>query len=218
MMLDRETSAMRLKQAMDLRKFKQVDLCNATGIPKSAISQYVHGKFEPKHGRLSKIAKALDVNEAWLLGYDVPIERESNYPPLIKNAIPIGKMGRRPVIGQVSAGNETYANDDILWYENVDEKYDNDDYFYFQVVGDSMSPKIENNDLVLVHVQPSVDSGNYAVVVVDDEDGCVKRVKYGQNWIELHSINPYYPVRKFKGNEVMRIRVVGKVIEIKRKL
>ena len=71
-----------------------------------------------------------------------------------------------------------------------DKRYSNGDYFYLRVVGDSMSPKIENDDLVLVHKQSSVDSGNYAVVVVDDENGCVKKVKYDSDWIELHSINP----------------------------
>ena len=72
--------------------------------------------------------------------------------------------------------------------------------------------------MVLVHKQSSVDSGNYAVVVVDDENGCVKKVKYDSDWIELHSINPYYPVRRFEGEDVLKIRVVGKVIEVKRKL
>lgn len=197
------------------------ELSKITGISKSALQRYATGTTEKiPLDRLEAIAKSLGVTPAYLMGWDDKNFNELNdlKNTSLKNAIPVGKMGRRPVIGQVSAGNGAYANDDILWYESVDEKYDNDDYFYFQVVGDSMSPKIENNDLVLVHVQPSVDSGNYAVVVVDDEDGCVKRVKYGHNWIELHSINPYYPVRKFKGSEVMRIRVVGKVIEIKRKL
>ena len=67
----------RLKQAMDARDMKAVDLCNKTGIPKGAISYYLNGRSEPKADRLYIIAKALDVSEAWLLGYDVQMERTS---------------------------------------------------------------------------------------------------------------------------------------------
>lgn len=54
---------------------KAVDLVQATGIGKSAISQYISGKYEPKQVAIHKIAKALNVSEAWLMGYDVPIQR-----------------------------------------------------------------------------------------------------------------------------------------------
>ena len=67
----------RLKQAMDAKDMKAVDLCNKTGIPKGAISYYLNGRSEPKADRLYIIAKALEVSEAWLLGYDVQMERTS---------------------------------------------------------------------------------------------------------------------------------------------
>ena len=67
----------RLKQAMDAKDMKAVDLCNKTGIPKGAISYYLNGRSEPKADRLFIIAKVLDVSEAWLLGYDVQMERTS---------------------------------------------------------------------------------------------------------------------------------------------
>ncbi len=63
----------RLREAMDLRGFRAVDLVAATGIPKGTISYYLSGKSEPKSDRLHLIAKVLDINEAWLLGYDVPL-------------------------------------------------------------------------------------------------------------------------------------------------
>ena len=65
----------RLKQAMDYRNIKAVDLCERGDIPKSAMSYYISGRSEPKSDRLYTIAKLLDVSEAWLLGYDVPMER-----------------------------------------------------------------------------------------------------------------------------------------------
>jgi transcriptional regulator with XRE-family HTH domain len=65
----------RLKEALQLRQLRAVDLVEKAGVPKSAISFYLAGKSKPKADRLYKIAQALDVSEAWLLGYDVPIAR-----------------------------------------------------------------------------------------------------------------------------------------------
>lgn len=82
----------RLQQAMDMRKINQTELCEKTGIPKSAMSQYISGAFKPKQKRTYLLAQALDVDEAWLMGYDVPMERiisnntdlllQGNYNPL----------------------------------------------------------------------------------------------------------------------------------------
>lgn len=65
----------RIKRALELRNMKQADLVEKTGIGKSAISQYLSGKYVPKQTATHLIAKALNVSEAWLMGYDVPIER-----------------------------------------------------------------------------------------------------------------------------------------------
>lgn len=66
----------RISLALSLRGMKQSELCIRTGIPKSAISQYISGEFKPKQDRVFLIAQALDVDEAWLMGYDVPMERQ----------------------------------------------------------------------------------------------------------------------------------------------
>lgn len=67
----------RIKEAMQIREMKQTDLANATGISKPAISQYASGKYVPKQTATFLIAKALNVSEAWLMGYDVPMERST---------------------------------------------------------------------------------------------------------------------------------------------
>lgn len=68
----------RLALALSLRGMKQSELCAKTGIPKSAISQYISGEFKPKQNRVFLIAQALNVDEAWLMGYDVPMEPAKN--------------------------------------------------------------------------------------------------------------------------------------------
>ena len=64
----------RLKQAMEYRNFRQVDLVKKTGIDKGTISNYLSGKYKPKSMNTYLIAEALNVDLQWLLGYDVPME------------------------------------------------------------------------------------------------------------------------------------------------
>lgn len=69
------TTPDRLREAMTARGKKQVDLVRETGIDKGSISNYLSGRYEPKQEAIYKLAKALDVSEMWLWGYDVPQER-----------------------------------------------------------------------------------------------------------------------------------------------
>lgn len=70
-----DTTSNRLQLAMSIRNKKQVDLANETGIDKGALSNYKAGRYEPKAPAVHAIAKALNVSEMWLWGYDVPMER-----------------------------------------------------------------------------------------------------------------------------------------------
>lgn len=65
----------RLQQALDRKGWKAVDLVEKTGVPKGAVSYYLSGRSKPKADRLYIMAQALDISEAWLLGYDVPMGR-----------------------------------------------------------------------------------------------------------------------------------------------
>lgn len=69
----------RLKKALLLRNMKPIKLSEKTGIPKSAISQYTTGYAKPKQDRIYLICKVLNINEAWLLGYDVPMEKANTF-------------------------------------------------------------------------------------------------------------------------------------------
>jgi transcriptional regulator with XRE-family HTH domain len=69
------TTASRLQEAMDRAQKKQIDLVNETGLNRGTISRYLSGEYDPKNVSIYKLAKALDVDEMWLWGYDVPMER-----------------------------------------------------------------------------------------------------------------------------------------------
>ena len=68
----------RLREAMEVRGLRAVDIVEKTGIPKVTVSYYISGKTTPRADKLYLIAQALDVSEAWLLGYDVPMARTSD--------------------------------------------------------------------------------------------------------------------------------------------
>lgn len=69
------TTSKRIQEGMELRGLKQADLVERTGISKGALSSYISGRYVPKQNNTFLIAKALNVNEAWLMGADVPMER-----------------------------------------------------------------------------------------------------------------------------------------------
>lgn len=65
----------RIKEALSIRNMKQVELAEKTGIPKGTINNWLSQRYQPKQRALMKMAKALEVSEMWLAGYDVPMER-----------------------------------------------------------------------------------------------------------------------------------------------
>ena len=71
-----ETCSKRIAMALKIKGMKQYELCKLANVPKSSLSLYLSGAYEPKQDRVYDIAKALNVNEAWLMGYDVPMERQ----------------------------------------------------------------------------------------------------------------------------------------------
>ncbi len=74
------TTAERLRDALRIRNMKQADLIACTGINKGALSSYLAGRYEPKQKNLHALALALNVNEAWLMGLDVPMSSAANTP------------------------------------------------------------------------------------------------------------------------------------------
>ena len=73
-----ESFANRLQKAMNYANMKQVDLVNKTGLDKTLINKYLAGIMKAKQDKLTILADALNVNEVWLMGYDVPMEKNLN--------------------------------------------------------------------------------------------------------------------------------------------
>jgi len=91
--------AERLKEALVIKGVKQNDLSRMIGCPKSAISQYCTGLVIPKQRWTHAIALALNVSEAWLMGYDVPMDRNNENSLLAEGRI----RGIMSVLGEIGA-------------------------------------------------------------------------------------------------------------------
>ena len=67
----------RIKQGLEIREITQTQLATKANIDKGQLSSYISGKYKPRQNNIDALAKALNVNEAWLMGFDVPMERVS---------------------------------------------------------------------------------------------------------------------------------------------
>lgn len=203
-----------------LRKLK--GLSGITVAQRLGISAQYYYDIEKGRRNLSseiaaKLAKIFGVTVDYLLGLsDDPAGH------LIRENFETYPVGRRilvPIIGTVKAGPDGLAYEDHMGMEWADEDATNGgDYVYLVVKGDSMiNEGILPGDLALVRIQPDVNSGDLAVVIVDKEEGALKRVLKRGTGIILQSANPEYPDRLFAGEDVEKVKIVGKVKEIKRK-
>lgn len=194
----------------------QKELTDYLGITQNAFTDWKSGRIKSYRKHLSKIAEFFNVSVDYLLGAEQ--EKKAYTAAEKSNLIPLSQNNvySIPVVENVSAGFGSLAINDIVDYMPLyfTSEYEAQETICIKVKGDSMFPKIEDGDIIQVHKQTSVDSGSIAVVLLDEDEGLVKKVVYGPDWIELHSINPMYPVQRFEGRNVLRLRVVGLVKKI----
>lgn len=219
--MKKEHCSVRLRQALRMRGVKQSELSQRADVPKSAISQYLSGKFEPKQDRIEIFANILDVSEAWLMGYDVPMSRDSTPTNANINRYPspneTSDYVTFPVIGEIAAGYDSIAIED--WEgEVVDiptsylKGRDKSEFFVLRVKGDSMYPAYQENDTVLILKQSTLNySGQVGAILYDGEYATLKKVEfvYGEDWMKLIPINPNHPPKTITDADLERCKVMG---------
>lgn len=189
---------------------KPTSVALALNVSRGSVTNWKKGVI-PQDTTLKKIADYFGVSIEYFKGDMERVQAESEVIDLDQR-----KMRMVPLFETVSAGFGAYASDSIedympIYFSNPSEALQT---ICIKVRGDSMYPKIENGDIIQVHKQESVDSGSIAVVLLDGDEGLVKVVEYGSDWIELRSINPMYPPMRFERAETAKIRVVGLVTQV----
>lgn len=196
--------AERLKTALEIRDISQSELSRKTGIGKSSISTYLTGEYEPKQKNIYKMALALNVNEAWLMGAEVPMERQETAASHIQNPIaanisPLPAMKEWQVLGATACGKPLHRE---LLDETILAPADIKADIVFRCVGDSMiNARIFDGDAVFIHLQPEVENGQIAVVRVGDEY-TLKRVYVFDDYVELRAENPTVKTILLRGPEL----------------
>ena len=178
-------------------------------ISSGAVTEWKKGRV-PQMATIKKIANYFGVSVDYLLG---KTSEPASRAEIHGNAIILDPTKTRmiAVYESVGAGFGVVAQDSVTEYMPIYIHSDSEanETICIKVTGDSMSPEIENGDVIQVHKQSSVDSGSIAVVLVDGEEALVKKVIYDENHIELHSFNPNYPTVSFRGADLMRIQILG---------
>ena len=202
----------RIKKIRQDNAISQTDPANACKISKQTLYKYENNIITNiPSDKIELIADYLSVSPALIMGWE---DKEQAVP------LPQTNVFMRPVYDSISAGFGVIAQDVPVDYmpTYITCPSEQDKYIWINVHGDSMSPLIDDGSKILIKKQTSVDSGQIAAVLVDDEEAVVKKVLYNDNTVELHSVNPYYPPRVFKNNDVTRVQILGLVKEVSKSL
>jgi len=199
---------MRLKELRRKKDITQEELAKQLQLSPSTIGMYETGRREPDFDTLQMIADYFHVSTDSLLGRDI-------------NLYEMRDTKRVPVIGTVRCGAGGVAYEYVDEYITVDDTYRPDEMRGFRAEGDSMEPEIHDGDICLVHLQEEVPDGALAVVVIcdgaDEGEGTIKRIHKQDGAIILQATNQAYPPRIFTGENANKVRIVGRVVEVRHK-
>lgn len=199
-----------IKKYREKKGISQAELSRRIGVSRQTFNNYELGKREADYETLLKIAEELHTSVQALL-------TDENLEP--QNGIVLEKdnIYMIPIFKTVSAGFGAYADDQICGYEPLylESQREAEETLAIAVKGDSMYPKIEEDDLVVVHKQDYFENGDIVVAVVCGEnDGFVKRAFQTEEKLTLESINPSYPPMVFSGSKLDDIKIMGVVKKI----
>lgn len=198
----------RIRQLREQLALTQEDVGNRIGVTKATVNRYETGEIDIKRTIAIKLADVLNTTPAYIMGWEDNNSIDSDSER--EDTIPI------PIVGEVAAGMGRIADNHTIGYMNIPTSWlsSAEEHVLLKISGDSMEPEMHSGDVALIRCQSTVDSGDYAVALIDDENGVIKRVLYGKDWIELQSTNTMYAPRRFEGKDVSRIRIFGLVKKI----
>ena len=181
------------------RGITQRELAELCGVHQTAVSQWEKGRTLPDKSTLIKLSDIFGVS------IDTLMKKNS---PSNKNSI--------PVLGYVRAGCPAEAIENIIDYEDISpEMAAKGEYFGLKVVGDSMTPRICQDDVVIVRKQNHIENGEIGVVLINNLDATIKKVIKNGTGMTLIPFNPEYEPLFFSADEIVTlpVTILGKVVE-----
>ena len=204
----------RLKQLRNEKKINQRELANFLKVAPSTISMYESGQREPNFEVLESLADFFNVDLNYLLG-----KSDKTTKLMIEDSQPPQGL-QIPVLGNVAAGIPISAVEDILDYEEIPLSWQSQgEFFALRIKGDSMQPKIDDGDVVIVRQQSDANSGDTVIALVNGDDATCKKLQKTDNGIMLVSTNPNYLPMFFTNEEILTkpVVILGKVVELRSK-
>lgn len=202
---------MTLKQLRAAKKVTQENVASYLGISRAAYTNIENGKRDPDTSTLRALAAYFEVTVDSLLG-----------GPCVANSVSESVPIRVPVLGTIPAGIPLEAVEDIIDWEEIpaDMARGGKEYFGLKVRGDSMAPRYEDGDVLILRKQDTCESGQDCAVIVNGGEATFKRVRIAPSGVALHPLNPNYETLFFTNSEVsdLPVRILGVVVELRRKI
>lgn len=201
----------RIKRLRKEKGLSLEQLADMIGTSRQTVHRYETGVIANiPHDKIVALARALGTTPSNLMGWD------DGDVPTFNNISVANLTGARrkklPVLGNVACGEPVFASEDQGYYVSANADVSAD--FCLMARGDSMiNARIFDGDLLFVRKQESVDDGEIAVVLIDDE-ATVKRVYFNREdgILTLMPENPTYKPMRYMGSQLDRIRILGKVV------
>lgn len=192
-----------IKKRREQLGISQEQLANILGYKsRSSINKIELNHTDLPQSKIVALAKALSVTPAYLMGWEEPEQltpKSNGYPTV-----------RIPVLGDVAAGVPILAQQDIIGYEDIPaDMAKTGEYFGLKIKGDSMEPKIHDNDIVIVKSMSDAENNDIVIAMINDEATCKRLHKYS-NSIVLTAINSDYKPIEVTPDE--NIQILGKVV------
>ena len=196
-----------LNRYIDETNKTQAEIAASIGVSAQTFNTWVKGIAIPRMGKIQKLADYFHINKSDLID---DIAGDPATPP-----------NRIKVYGSVPAGVPIEAIEDVVDWEDIPMDWLNGgrEYLGLRVKGKSMEPKYLEGDTIIVLRQDDCESGQDAVVYVNGYDATLKKVIKQQLGIVLQPLNPdFEPMFYDYGDESDPIRILGVVVEIRRKV
>ena len=187
------------------------DIAKEVGVAVSTIQRYEKGKIEKiKLPVIEAIAKALQVDPAWLLCQTDRMTVSSVEVSSISNLIPLPQTYRIPLVGEIACGSPILAEENVEEILEIPQHIKAD--FALRCHGDSMiGVHIHDGDIVYIRQQPDVDNGSIAAVCIENS-ATLKRVYKYPDKLVLSPANPQYEPLVYTGDELSQVRILGKAV------
>ena len=197
----------------------QKEVADFVGVSEATVSRWESGHIDNmRRDRIAALSKILRLSPLAIMGID-----DTDLSSRLPNMVPIdARTFRVPIVGRVAAGRPIVADEEIIGYEYIDNKYSKDghEYFGLRIVGKSMEPTIMDGDIVIVRRQNYVENGEIAIVLIDGEEATAKEVKESADGITLigHNSAVYTP-HFYSAQEVknLPVQIIGRVVQSIRK-